>query len=177
MSEKYLEWMRASETEHLIQCAFEKPGVRLALKCVEAASPVLERFGCGIIADSGDVPCFLQVSMNRGLPGSLKEHSSGGGIGASLVVAEEEDPDRMHHLKCYGEDAKNLAAAFVLDFPDANFLYQPSTSAAAADMPKRMFLLVPDKQFPQQMAHHVMTFNNLKQLIEEGTTSFYVACE
>lgn len=158
--EKWAKWIKCTSPELLIKEASSQKGFKLALKFIESAHPVLVKFGCGMIADVGEVPCFLQVS------------TVGKSFGTSLVVAEEKTEADIHHLQCHGDDAKNLAAAFIMDFEDANFLYQENSQ----EMPKRMFLLVPSSINPQKMDQYVMCLSNLKNLVIEGLNSFHVGC-
>ncbi len=95
--------MEATSPEPLILEASKKKGFKMALKAIEAASPVLKKFGCGMITGVGDVPCFLQVSVD-----------SSGNVGTSLVISDKETGDAIHHLNCHGEDATKLAAAFAM---------------------------------------------------------------
>jgi hypothetical protein len=160
--DKYEKWITCASTDVLIREAAGRKGIKLAQKCVEAASPVLAKFGCGMIAGVGDIPCFLQVSSM----------SNGSGLGASLVVADEQTEETMHHLKCTGEDAKKLAAAFALDFEDANFLYRDKDEAT-----KRLFFLVENAANGKKRDQHIVSLSTLRSLVESGVTSFPGGCE
>lgn len=158
--QKYKKWISCTSPDILVRESVKQKGIGLAIKCVEAAGPVLERFGCGMIAEEGDIPCFMQVTMQ-----------GGSRIGASLVVAEESTEESMHHLRCYGDDAKALTAAYVLDFQDAVFLYQPTDSDAA---PKRLFLLAPEKSMSPK---NPFSYACLKNLVLNGNAEFSVGYE
>ena len=91
-------------------------------------------------------------------------------IGASLVVADENTEDEMHHLRSYGETAKNLAAAFIMDFEDANFLYKQGM-----EMPGPIFLLYAS-EYGKSNDKCILCLSNLKHLVQKGITTFNVAC-
>lgn len=138
-----------------------RDGYKLAIKTIEAAGPVMKLFGSGMIAMTGDIPCFLEFTVD------VNEN-----VSASLVVANDDD-DSMHHLKCSGMHAKQLAAAFILDFPDANFL----TRASETDLPKRLFLVTDKKTSSKPSKTSIMSFQTLRDLLEHGYEDFQVVVE
>ena len=83
---------------------------------VKTVTPLLAGFQEAILCDQGDVPFFLAV-------GASTEQTR-----AVLVLPGERDdlPNVEKHL-CLNEDAADLAAAFLVDFPNAVFL-PPSNS-------------------------------------------------
>ncbi len=161
-SVEYQKWMQATSAESLIQEASSKKGYKLALKAIEAASPVLQKFGCGMITGVGDIPCFLQISV---------EVATGNAETSLVMLPEKEDGDPVHHLTCYGEDAKKLAAAFALDYENANFIYMNDQNEA-----KRLMILTPSTINRDKMDTSIMCLSNLRYLISKDITSFHVGC-
>lgn len=160
---RYKEWIDAKRPEEMIQKYKTHADFTLALRAMEASHPVLERFGSGMIGEVGDIPCFIGVLVD-----------ATGNAETSLVVADEDDESKMYHLKSYGTQGKELAAAFVCCFPEANFLYQNTKSGSGA--PQRMILITKDPNGKMSIHKHVMTLSILKEFFVAGEREFFVGC-
>lgn len=89
---------------------------------------------------------------------------------AMLVIADTTDEEPETRLRCSGRTAADFSAAFIMDFPEAIFLYKPSDH----EDPKRIFLI--ERENGQDEVHP-MSFSILKQLVEADVRSFRIACE
>ncbi len=203
---QYEKWMAPGCTPDKLIDAARRPkkqqhsrsrNFHLAQKTIEAATPVLQKFGQGIITNVGDVPCFLlitmdtaaatnnnvQCSLNVVRPVENRPSFEAQAHTETQTRADANAADTAYEgslaLICSGEQAKDLAAAFILDFPDANFLYVNTTGE-----PKRLFLLSHDRaktkmQLPagKKSSSSPMTFRYVQSLLEKQIYQFHVGCE
>jgi hypothetical protein len=160
-NQKYNEWIAAKCPSEMIEKYKNDPNYSLALRALEASHPVLEKFGSGMIGEAGDIPCFIGFSVD-----------TQGNAQSMLVVADEDDEEDMNHLQCSGTEGKELAAAFICCFPEANFLYQKTPT----EPPRRMILITKDQDGKMSIHKHCMTLAILKEFYESGQKEFFVGC-
>lgn len=86
--------------------------------CLNIGFPLLQRIGHGILAEAGDIPCFLRVDLNNK------------NMTAQMVVADEDplnttsvgDLEKGTFFAKNEQEVRNLVKAFMFDFPEAGFV-------------------------------------------------------
>ena len=83
----------------------------LAERTVEAVTPSLMKVLEGYVSEAGDIEIFLYVALDPSTNRVL----------ASIVEAKQNADGFQPCLTAYDQEAKELIAAFLCDFPDALF--------------------------------------------------------
>lgn len=199
--EKFDFWISAPAASFVINsrvALHSAATMTLTSQIVKAAMPVIEKFGCAIIAQSSDIPCFLKLCfsenscdkegdaadvMNETFIKNEAPTKNEALLSASLVIAagnnsglsdsENNDVVNRESLECTGDDAKHLAACYLADFQTAAVLYMKTM-----DEIRRILILVPSNEDPTKISGVAeLSCTVMRKLLENGHTIFSVGCE
>lgn len=131
---------------------------KLATTTVEAVSPSLSKMGEGYLSETGDIEVFLFVSLDdqsKRVLASIVRPS----VAAEAKASDDKGFAPIHTT--YDEEAKELIAAFLCDFPNALF-------SVEGGLPLVMFL-------PEVKLKRYITLNNMIDAAAQNCRKMCVA--
>ena len=166
-------WLSRSAAD-LVQAAKKHKNFSLAERTVDAVTPCLTKMSEGYVSEAGDIEVFLYMAIDteskKVLASIVKQSAST--TDSKEATTETEKPasktDLVPRATVYNEDAKDLVAAFLCDFPDALF-------SVEGGMPVVMFIeaTVPKGTsssakgiVPGEKLKRYVTLNNMLEAVE-----------
>lgn len=146
--------------EVLVAAARPHRNYELALRTVGAVNPSLARVGEGLICENGDVKVCLRAQFDPDTQSSRVSILVPEGSGDSVESLDDESQFKVLHTR-EGEQARDLVAAFLLDFPD-------SMVCVPGGVP--LILILGDS-----LDKRVATLNNMIAASEQGLKKVVVA--
>ncbi len=145
-------WL-AEDAASLIQTAkTSSKHFATALTTVDAVTPALTKMTEGYVSESGDIAVFLYVAFDETNKRVL----------ASIVLPNDDsDEDFKPRLTVYDEQARELIAAFLCDFPDALF---------SVDGGKPLVMFIPDAKLKR-----FVTLSNMLEAVANKWSKLCVA--
>jgi hypothetical protein len=137
--------------EDLITSAKDNKHFRLALTTVDAVTPSLMKMAEGYLSESGDIEVFLYVALDESSKRVL----------ASIVLPTEDEKGFQPRSTCYDEQARDLIASFLCDFPNSLF-------SVEGGLPLVLFM-------QEQRLKRFVTLNNMIEAGQLGTKRVVVA--
>jgi hypothetical protein len=165
-------WLSLSAAD-LIKAGKKHKNFNLAERTVDAVTPCLTKLSEGYVSEAGDIEVFLYMAIDtesKKVLASIVKQSAPKDTQPSTEdeKTEQSKTDLVPRVTVYDEEAKDLVASFVCDFPDALF-------SVEGGMPVVMFIDVGVPKgtaasakgvVPGEKLKRYVTLNNMLEAVE-----------
>lgn len=143
-------WLKEPASTLCKEAKEKKQYWSLAERTVEAVTPVLQKMKEGFLSEVEDIQVFVHV---------LYEDTSGEVLAS--IVMQDDNGERHPREVLHNQEAKELVAAFLCDFPDALF-------SIDGGLPLVLFI-------KQAHLKRYVTLNNMIEAAQNKWTQFAIA--